>query len=66
MTVKERGTGMKHNRIRERSPIWWAGKTLKWTGRIVLIAAVEWSVMAGMLALYAARCGLPMPWEGLL
>lgn len=57
---------MKRYRIRERSPIWWAGKVLKRTGQLMLIGVLEWGIIIAMLAMYADQRGLPMPWEGLI
>ena len=57
---------MKRYRIRPYSLVWWGEKLLKSAGALVLLAVVEWGVIIAMLALYAEKRGLPMPWEGVL
>ena len=57
---------MKRYRIRPYSLVWWGEKLLKSAGALVLLAVVEWGVIIAMLALYAEKRGLPMPWEGVI
>jgi hypothetical protein len=63
---EQKGAEVKRYRIRKYSPIWWAGKVLKWTGQLALLAVVEWGIIIAMLAMYSQQRGLPMPWEGLI
>jgi hypothetical protein len=52
---------VKRYKIRKWSPIWWLVQIAMEVGT----AVAAWGVVAGTLAIYSVRMGLPMPWEGL-